>query len=229
MEDDNIGSYTAIGYNADFVHSVDRACEKAASNIIHRVQEIGATPIPQAQGFFAEVWHSETFNVDSVLNRMKGVWAEIPKSNALKSPDIIIKEDGKVVQELSAKYYGSSGKPLDRAGQSVNAQKGYGDQGRLIPADQHDDAKEYLKRKIAKDSINRPENAQELQEVRDNLTDRAKHGKAESETLGRKESETKFKETKKENQIEIRPQIDASKIVEESLRSGAIAVFPSSC
>jgi hypothetical protein len=223
MKEKNIGIYTALGENADFVQRVDEACEKAASNIIQRVQEIGATPVPQAQGFFAEVWHSETFNADTVLKRMKGVWAEIPKSNALKSPDIIIKEDGKVMQELSAKYYGSSGKPLDRAGQSVNAQKGYGDQGRLIPADQHEDAKEFLKRKIAKDSINRPENSRDLQEVRDNLTDRAKHGKAESQTLGRKESEAKFKETKKENQIEIRPQIDASKIVEESLRSGAIA------
>ena len=84
MKEENIGIYTALGENADFVHRVDQACEKAASNIIQRVQEIGATPVPQAQGFFAEVWHSETFNADTVLKRMKGVWAEIPKSNAGK-------------------------------------------------------------------------------------------------------------------------------------------------
>ena len=223
MKEEDIGIYTALGENADFLHRVNQACEKAANNIVQRVQEVGATPVPQAQGFFAEVWHSETFNVDTVLKRMKNVSAEIPKSNALKSPDIIVREDGKIVQEVSSKYYGNSGKPLDRARQSVEAQKGYGDQQRLIPADQLEDAKTIADRKIAKDSDTRPENARDLEEVRDKLTDRVKHGKAESQPLGRKESEAKFKETQKENQIEIQPQIDASKIVEESLRSGAIA------
>jgi hypothetical protein len=223
MKEEDVGIYTALGENADFVHRVNQACEKAASNIVQRVQEVGATPVPQAQGFFAEVWHSETFNVDTVLKRMKNVSAEIPKSNALKSPDIIVKDNGKIVQEVSSKYYGKSGKPLDRAGQTVEAQKGYGDQTRLGPADQYKDAQEYLDRKIAKDSVNRPENARDLEEVSEKLADRVKHGKAESQPLGRKESEAKFKETQKEKQIEIQPQIDASKIVEESLRSGAIA------
>lgn len=227
MKEQDIAILSSIGVNAEFLNNVEQACEKAANNIVQRVQELGSTPIGSAQGFFAENWHTETFNVDAVLNRMDGVVAEIKKTKGMpwlsKEPDLLIKDlknHDKIIEEIGSKSY-KNGKD------SVDAQKGYGDQTRLIPTDQMEDAKKYIDHQVIKGVStgrdNRVANAQELENIRDKLTDRIKYGNAESQPLGRKESEAKLKETLREGKIEIQPQIDATHIIEESLRSGAVA------
>jgi hypothetical protein len=220
MDNKNIGLFTSVGDNSDFLRQVDNACEKASSAIIQRVQELGNTPIPQAQGFYAEAWHAGTFNADAVLNRMGDVAATLPKSNALNSPDIIVRANGEVVGEYSSKYYAD-------AKASINSQKGYGEQGRIIPSDQLNDGHEQIHRQFLKDSVsekpNRIENAQQLKEVDAHLTDRVKHGDAESQPLNRNESDAGLKSVRRGEAVKIQPQIDASHIVSESLRSGAVA------
>jgi len=220
MKKEDIGILTSIGVNADFINKIEKACEKAANEISQRVRELGNTPTDKAQGYFAEVWHAETFNVDATLNRMDTVVSELPKSNASLSADILVKENGRTVQEISSKYY-------QNAGASVNEQKGYENQERLIPSDQIEEAEKYADQKIAKDLAtgreSRIDNAEKVKEVKERLTDRVKHDDAESEPLGRKESESMYKRTKRGEELDIRPQIEFSNIVEESLRSGAIA------
>jgi len=220
MNPKDIGIMSSIGENAEFLHRVQAACDQAGKNILQRVAELKDVSPPFAQGNFAEAWHAETFNVDTVLNRIEDVKAHVLKSNGYKSVDIAITDNGQTVNKYSLKYY-KNGKA------SVDAQKGFGDQGRVIPGDQMPEAKDYLDKQIptdyAKGSENRTENAKELEVIQERLTDRIHHRNAESEPLGRKDAETKFKEAKREDNIIIHPQIDMAKIAEESLRSGAIA------
>lgn len=220
MEEKDIAILSSTGVNAEFLNEVEQAYEKASGNIVQRVQGLGAMPIDKAQGFFAEVWHSETFNADTVLNRMNKVAAEIPKSNGPFSQDMLLKDHGKLIEEYGSKYY-------KNAKASVDAQKFYGDQTRLIPTDQMEEARKYIDHQILKDistgKDNRIANAQELENIRDKSTDRIKYGKAESQPLERNESEVKTKEVRRTGEIDIQPQIDATKIIEESLRSGAVA------
>lgn len=222
MKERDIAILSSIGLNAEFLNRVELACEKASNSIVQRVNELGSMATDTAQGFFAESWHAGTFNVDAVLHRMDNVAAEITKSNGPKSVDVLLRDYDydKVVEEIGSKYHKNG-----KAG--VDAQKFYGDQTRLIPTDQMEEAKRYIDRQILKDistgKDNRIANAQELENIRNRLTDRIKHGNAESRPLGREESEIRTKEVRRTGEIDIQPQIDATKIVEESLRSGAVA------
>jgi hypothetical protein len=216
----DIGMFTAIGDNATLLHQVESACQQAAKHIAQRVQECRNIPVDKAQGLFAEVWHAETFNVDTILHRMTHVVAGAPNSHLRKSADILIKDHGETVREYSAKYY-------RHANESINAQKGYGPQDRLIPTDQMDEAHRYLDRQILKDYAtgrdNRIENAKELEQIQGKVADRVRYEDAKSEPLTRHEAEAKLKAARRGQAIDVQPQLDTATIVEESLRSGAIA------
>lgn len=220
MKQKDIGIFSSIGENADYINKIQAACDKASENIQQRVSELGNIPVDKAQGLYAEAWHAETFNADTVLNRMDGVKAEVLKSNGYKSVDVTVTDNGETVANYSLKYY-KHGKA------SVDAQKGYEGQERLIPSDQVKDGSEYLKKQIAKDRStgreNRIDNAQDLEDVQNNLTGKINYGEAESESLSRKEAEKKLKEARQGEHVEIQPQIDAMKIADEALRSGAVA------
>lgn len=216
----DVGMFTAIGDNATLLDQVESACQQAAKHIAQRVQQLGETRVDIAQGNFAEIWHAETFNLDTVLRRMTHLVAEAPNSHLKKSADILITDHGETVREYSAKYY-------RHANESINAQKGYGPQDRLIPADQMDEAHRYLDRQIRKDYAtgrdNRIGNATELEQIRDKVTDRVHYDGAQSEPLTRHEAEAKLKAARRGEAMDVQPQIDAATMVEESLRSGAVA------
>lgn len=220
MPDEDIGSLTAIGDHAAFLREVDAACERATNTIVEGVAATGERRAPYAQGNYAESHHAATYNVDSVLNRMGDVEARVLQSNGYKSPDIVLKENGKALRSYSLKYY-KSGKA------SVDAQKRYGEQERLIPDEQLEAAREYIKQQVAKDRAtgrsNRLENAAELERIEDRLTGNVQEGTAESETLSREESEQRLKEVRRGERPDVQPQIDGEVIARESLRSGGIA------
>lgn len=222
MDHKDIGILASIGENAEFLNRVQKACDEAAAKIVEATLKKGGLGEKQLKGFFAEHWHAETFNVDAVLNRMKNIVAKAPDLKGKNSPDIVVEntKTGETIKKYSSKYY-------DKANQSVNEQKGYEDQGRIIPADQVKKAQEHLDKKIpseqAKGRENRTQVAEDLQEVKDHLTDHVEHGKAKSETLTKKEAEQGTSTVKKGEKVDIRPQIDAARVAEEALRSGAIA------
>lgn len=216
----DIGIFSAIGENAEFLNRVQEACNQAGNNIAQRVRELGNIPADKAQGFFAEVWHAETFNADAVLNRMDRVRAEVLKSNGYKSIDVTVTDNGQTVGEYSLKYY-------KNAKASVDAQKGYGKQERLIPSDQVEGAQDYIKRQVHADRAtgrpNRNVNADENEAMQDKVTGRVEHGESQSESLSRSEAEDRLRDARNRGVENPRPQIDTAKIAEESLRSGAVA------
>lgn len=206
MGKNEISSFVGIGDNISLLKQIDKACDVAEKNIVERCIELGNTPPPQAQGFFAEAFHAETFNVDAVVNRMDHLKAEILKSNELKSPDIVIKDENEIIKYFSSKYY-KTGK------ESATHQRGYDDQGRLIPDDQLKEADKFLK--------DNPSDTN--QEVREQLTSKVHHKNVESQGLERVESEEKFTQTKETAEIELNPDIDLDNILDEAARSGGTA------
>jgi len=221
MDSRKLGQFSAIGDHASFLKEVDAACIRAQANLAEHVAATGDRPVPQAQGNFAESYHAETFNVDAVLNRMEDVQARVLNSNGYKSTDIVLKNDGETFREYGLKYY--------KSGQeSVNAQKGYPGQERLIPEEQLEAAQKYIRRQSAKDQAtgrsNRLRNAEELERIENRLTGRIQEGDAESRPLSREESAERLKEARRNGQLERpAPQIDREVLARESLRSGAIA------
>ncbi|WP_294242047.1 hypothetical protein [Pseudobutyrivibrio sp.] len=164
--------------------------------------------IAQDAGFAAEIWHTDSFNLEAALNGSE-FKATRPDSNAKASADVVVSgKDYK--QDYSLKYYKdaeSSAKAqaktfyedyqeycshakrngetpmnekeyLDQYGKNLDSlyDSLYSSQGKLIPSDQLDDAREYLKKKKAK--INTSDNAlrqkfsPELQESLDSLAAR---------------------------------------------------------
>ena len=218
VDERDIGIFSASGDTAGYVREVDAAIESAKQNLLKSAAEKGGLRVAYAQGFFAEAWHTETFNLDAAVKRMRDLHAHMPKSNALKSADVIVRGPG-TDTEVGAKYW-STGK------NSVDEQKGYGDQRRLIPSDQVAEANAYLDRQIEVDAAsakpNRQENAARLREVRDNLTDRIEVDGVMSKPLGRNESEARTKRARR-GEVAVQADFDVARIGTESLRAGAVA------
>lgn len=216
-KDTDLGSLAMIGENAHFLNKVQEACDAASKNLAERANDLVNVKDSFAQGNFAESWHAETFNVDATLKRMDNLKAEILKSNELNSVDVSVSKEGEVVKEYSSKYY-KSGK------ESVDAQKGYDDQERLIPSDQIDDAEKYISRQSLKDAETRPGNVEQLREVKSHLTDKVEHDGVNSQPLGRSEMEHTYKDFKSDNPPEIHANITDDIIFEEVAEAGAIAL-----
>lgn len=173
-----------------------------------RGKVISERTIQQDAGFAAEIWHTDSFNLEAALNESE-FKATRPDSNAKASADVVISgKDYK--QDYSLKYYKdaeSSAKAqaktfyedyreyysheerhgktpmnekeyLDQYGKKLDSlyDSLYSGQGKLIPADQLDDAKTYLKNKKLKadasDKAIRQKFSPELQESLDSLAAR---------------------------------------------------------
>ena len=173
-----------------------------------RSKVISGRTIQQDAGFAAEIWHTDSFNLEAALNESE-FKATRPDSNAKASADVVV--SGKDYnQDYSLKYYKdaeSSAKAqaktfyedyreyyshaerhgevpmsekeyLDQYGKKLDAlyDSLYSGQGKLIPADQLDDAKTYLKNKKIKadtsDKVIRQKFSPELQESLDSLAAR---------------------------------------------------------
>lgn len=155
----------------------------------------------QLQGDIAEYWHGETFNINAVLNSssyratvdrshdfasadIKTNWGEDYGLKYLKFHDCSVNAQATNYFEKFAKYRHSIGNPNLTFDEYITV-KGlpediflsdpiYSGQTRLIPADQLEMAKEYLRFKIAKESITRPEHVKRYQDVLDHLTQKIK-------------------------------------------------------
>lgn len=202
-----------------FMHQVDDACEKAVKTIKNGSKRVRNTPVPQAKGNYAEYHHAATFNVDAALKRMNNVKAHVLESNKDKSPDVVITKNKNKIREYGLKYYKT-------AKRSVNKQKGYSGQKRLIPDEQISDGREYIRRQIAKDRAtgrsNRLENADKLERVEENLTGRIQEKGVQSKPLSREDAEEKLKNIRNGESPDV-VSITCKEIASESLRSGAIA------
>lgn len=155
------------------------------------------TPIEQLKGDIAEFWHSDTFNINAKLND-SNFKTLVDRSHNYASADITSNWGDKFglkylrngtetakAQSIShferfCKYKYESGK-TDLTIEDFLNERGYNSadilndpiysgQIRIIPADQLKEAIEYLKWKIAKEKLIRPEQVERYQETLDLLS-----------------------------------------------------------
>lgn len=172
------------------------------------------TDAGQLQGDIAEFWHGDTFNIRAAVNDAD-YSAHVDRSHGLASPDIrtsfgddyglkYYKYANASVNAQSMSYFQrfcefkyQSGRP-ELSFEDFLLEKGitddvlmndpiYSGQMRLIPADQYEEAISYLKFKIAKEAITRPEQVARYEDTLDRLTKciKSPDGKVYSDDLNR--------------------------------------------
>ena len=70
---ENIGIFAATGDISSYLNNVDKAVEAAKENLRRAVEARQGVPMDYAQGFYAEHWHAETFNVDAAMKRINQI------------------------------------------------------------------------------------------------------------------------------------------------------------
>ena len=120
-----IGAYAA---------QIDKALNKATNDMLNKAVLTKNKIISIAynlDGFIAEQHHADTFNIEAA-SRGSEYRAEVPKSNKLNSPDIVIRDaKGKVVRSYQSKY----GKDAETT--KMLLEKGdYQGQDKVVPAEQ---------------------------------------------------------------------------------------------
>lgn len=175
------------------------------------------TDISRLKGNVAEVWHKGTFNINAAAKGSKHR-LDVLGSHELGSVDVggrnfpfkaglkyykngaaSAKQQSKSIFERYKEYQAQGGKDSIRtflkkrgySDTSVLNNAVYAGQIRVIPADQLKDAIAYLEEKIAKESVNRPEQVQRLKETLKMLTDKISDNEG-VESLRLTEAESRY-------------------------------------
>jgi hypothetical protein len=206
------------------------------------------------KGDMAEYWHADTFNIKAVLNGSRHR-ATVDRSHGFGSVDVSTnfgdkyglkyyssaaesaKQQSKSVFERFKEYQSRGGKDTlekylkDRNYDSdaVINDPVYQGQIRVIPSDQLKDATEWLERKIATESLKRPEQVKRYKETLDLLRDKISDNKNKSIPLSNEESE-KLAQLAKEAKfkaedfgIEVSELLNAELVLKQSLKAGTNA------
>ena len=212
-------------------------------------------PVEQLKGDIAEFWHGGTFNVNAAINRSEHR-AVVERSQEYGSVDV----SGNFGESFGLKYYGTGEDSAKQQAISVYQKfkvyqsKGgkddldkyladrhyttedvlndpiYSGQIRVIPKDQMEEAVAWLERKIATESMRRPEQVKRYQEtlamLRDRLSDNEGNesiplSKAEAERLAALAKEGRFSAEKEG--ISAPELLDLDMLVKESLKAGMTA------
>lgn len=186
------GAMGASIQGGNYIQSVEQEISKLTQKMNAELSGSQAS-IDTAKGFAAEHWHAGTFNVSSALHGSTNratVAGDI--RGQLGSPDIVgdagpaglkyyktavdsAKQQAKSLWERY-KEYEAQAKTAGRSPMSFDEyrQKApeigmdaplYGGQVRIIPKEQIEQAKEFLERKIAKESATRPEQVERYKET----------------------------------------------------------------
>lgn len=139
-------------------------------------------------GDVAEYWYADTFNIDAFLRGSSDV-AEVPRSTGFATPDVRLKSGGKFqvkqyadgarsAKAQATSFLEASKKPETARAASQAIADGanphdpiYEGMKRVIPEGQTDNAVSSLRKKIAKEARNRPEQVRQLKDTLDNLTE----------------------------------------------------------
>lgn len=182
-----------------------------------------AKSIDFLKGDIAEVWHGGTFNINAA-QKSSTAHAEVPRSQDLGSPDIVLdsgekyqlkyyKTAKKSAKAQAVSYKQAANNPATKKGAAERIKSGkvsgnapvYEGQDRIIPSDQLKDAKIELDKTIAKTQAGRPEEAGRYQDTRNRITDKIENDEGvTSAPLTKKKSEEIAKAAKKG---EVSPEI----------------------
>lgn len=220
---------------------------------------------PQLQGFINEIWHTHTFNTNATIHH-SGSMAIQPDVNTYGSADVVVKTAGKEIDYSLKSYFDGKASakamaesPWERYNASKAKENGvsfdeflakrgikaedanmsmYVGQGKLIPSDQLERAKEYLSKKIesirnnAESNTERLARAEGYQEVLDTLTGKITDGKTESLELTHEQAIKLAKAAAKGNidkelleecGIDVKQMVSAKDITQEALKGGLTA------
>ena len=142
---------------------INAAFTRLKGGIIDRGIQYANNTVASRGGYMAENFVAESYNLDAVLKNINTPSATVPAENGRASADVVY-SGGKA----SLKFYvdaESSGKA------QLNPE--YGDQARIVPSDQLDDAKATVTKMADRNEVKgRTEAAQQQRDVADKLTDR---------------------------------------------------------
>lgn len=217
------------------------------------------TGVKQLSGDVAEFWHGNTANINAAL-KGSSFKVTVDRSHGLASPDLTtntgdlyglkyLRDAHSSSKAQATSYferfnkYRSTSKQPDLSFQEYLALKGipegdilhdpiYEGQIRIIPADQYDEAVSFLKRKIADESMKRPEQVKRYQDALNTLqkvvrgpdgVTSAELSKMDAEEIARLAKEGNFKAY--ETEFVPADLIKFQDIVGQGLKAGATAAI----
>lgn len=210
----NFGSNLTAIDNAQWIDGVQQEIDTLFRDL--NSFEGFKTDPSKLQGDIAEFFHAGTFNINSALNRSSHR-AYVDRSHDFASPDISTNfgdkyglkyyKDGASSAKAQAKSIFERYKEYQAKGGTDSLEKFLEDRGydnidtilndpiysgqmRLIPKDQLEDAIVWLEKKIAKESVNRPDQIKRYEETLKLLRDRIRDNEGnESIPLSREDAE----------------------------------------
>lgn len=175
-------SASVVASNSVQTYRIGQAFMTLKDSIISRGMQYSANTLASRRGYVAENFVAESYNVDATIKKIDD-YAYVPGSTEGASPDIVYDH---AQQEASLKFYKDAS---SSAKAQLNPQ--YGDQNRIIPADQVADGKQSLLEKAfyneAKQKYGDAQNQRNVAE-RLNSTIKGSEG-AESTPLSLKQSD----------------------------------------
>ncbi len=193
------GNFAGISSGAQYIDTVDSEIT-ALMDSLNEFNSSGAR-IDTLKGDVAEFWHAGTFNIKSAIHG-SGHRAQVDRSHDFGSVDVSgknfdgdfglkyykdgassAKQQAKSLFERFKEYKSQGGKDeldtyLDKRGYSADAVLSdpvYSGQYRVIPSNQMREATAWLERKIAEESVKRPDQVKRYEEtlklLRDKISD----------------------------------------------------------
>ncbi len=188
--DGAIGAAVAMGASAAFQRGLDNAVENAGKALQEAMKHRNRAPVQSAQGFFAEQWHANTFNIDAYKQGARNLWAEALASNKLGSDDIAIYDGQKSVLTAQSKYYGNAHGTTNEL-----SQKAYDHVNtKLAPSDQIDKIREISAGRATTAATEQAR--QSAGHTAETVSDRLHARGVESKPLSRAESESRTERTR---------------------------------
>ena len=217
-----MGADVGAHMGTEYVSAVEAAIKQLEDNINnHQYRNLG---IGQLQGYMLEEWGAGTFNVDAVAADSADR-AAVLHSTAKDSVDIRLKSG----TDYSAKSYGTA-EQTARAQARFNPDTGqasYQNQGRLVPSDQLDAAKQTAHREALRNEPIRKDVSKAYGETESRLTDKLANDEGvESRSASRKDLEKMAKESKKqefkaeEHGVTAESAIKTEYLLKQALKAG---------
>lgn len=195
----NISAQYGSDVGDQYIHRINDAIQQF-NNDINQFQGYG-TDNKILKGDIAEFWHGNTFNINAIVDDsnyrvhvdrshdyasadIKSNWGKDYGLKYCRSAEDSVKEQAKSHFQKYCEYKQQSGNENITFTEFIN-KRGYDDdtilhdpiysgQMRLIPVDQYNEAVKYLKERIAKEKLIRPEQVKRYQETLEMLTTKVK-------------------------------------------------------
>ena len=217
-----MGADVATHMGAEYFSAVEAAIKQLEDNINnHQYRNLG---IGQLQGYMLEEWGAGTFNVDAVAADSADRATVL---HSLIKDSVDIKLDSG--EAFSAKSYGTP-EQTAKAQARMNPDTGqasYQDQGRLVPSDHLEEAKQIAHREALRNEPIREDVSKAYSETETKLTDKITNDEGvESRSASRKDLEKMAKESKEqkfraeEHGVTAESAIQAEYLLKQALKAG---------